>query len=243
MINSIQNFMIRNIKNIPYFFNRKYTFQTQQNNYALIGKLSASIIHDILTPINTLSLATELQDTHIEKLNPLIKNSTSQIKEFIEIMKDFLNQTDIESVTHINHEILKCIKLLSSKATSQNIQIQFIEFDQIYTKISPLNIYQIIINLLSNAIEASSTSKIRKVIVILRKNKGSFQIDCKDFGQGIEANMLHKIQNPYFTTKEDGQGLGLYSVTQILKFLNGKLEINSEPQNGSLFSCIIPLLK
>lgn len=238
MIYSIQKFITRNIKNIPYFFERN-PIHIRQNNYALIGKLSASVIHDILTPITSLTLSSNLSGVDTRTI---INNSTQQIEEFVDIMRDFLNQSrSIESI-HVNKEILKCIKLLTHKALLNNTQIQFIEFDQVFTNIDSLHIYQIIINLLSNAIDASSNQKNRKVILILRKNKKTFQIDCKDFGKGISPELINKIYTPNFTTKKDGCGLGLYSVKYIItNILKGDIYVNSEPDNGSLFSCIIPL--
>jgi sensor histidine kinase regulating citrate/malate metabolism len=159
-------------------------------------------------------------------------------------MKDFLNETQVESVVHVNKEILKCITLLQHKALEQGIQIQYIEFDQVHTQIQPLHIYQIIINLLSNAIEASLTTQNKKIILILKKEKDSFCIECKDFGTGIAPETLTKIGTYNFSTKSPSRGFGLYSLQHIVTYiLNGTVTIQSEPDMGSLFSCKLPLRK
>jgi len=241
---TIQKFILRNIKYIPYFFKKELIYSSQHDNYALVGKLSASILHDILTPINSLSLAHEFHATKQSSLAPIIKESTIQIKEYVEIMKRFLSQEQSNVSIHLNSEILNCIKLLTYKAREHGVSIQFIELDQIYSRINPMHVYQIVVNLVSNAIEASAQGDNKKVILILKIDRGSFVLECKDFGHGICPTQINRICDPYFTTKQSGSGLGLYSVKYILsRYLNGTLFIQSEPRSGSLFSCTIPLFK
>ncbi len=237
--------IMRNIKNISLFLKRKPAFNFAENNYAMIGKLSASIIHDVLTPITSLSLSSNLiKENNIKDIQPIIENSTNQIKEFVLIMKDFISKYDVENLININHEIQKAIKLSNYKAIQNGVQIQFIEFNQIKSRVHALHIYQIIINLLSNAIDASLNSKIKKVILILKKDKDNFYIECKDFGSGFDTQYLSQIFKQQFTTKEDGQGFGLYSIGYIVKkYLKGELKVYSEKNKGSLISCKLPIRK
>lgn len=241
----IEQVMVRNFKRIPYFFNQKQKFYIEHTNYALIGKLSTSLLHDILTPLTSLSLTSEIEDSsNIETLKPIIKHSTNQIQEYVAIMRDFLTDTKIDSKIHINKEISKCLTLLQHKALTHNIQIQYLEFDQIYSRIHSLHIYQIIINLVSNAIEASIASENKKIILILKKEKEVFYIECKDFGIGMSAQTLLSIGKNNFSTKSKERGFGIYSIEHIIQnILGGKIIIQSEPNNGSLFSCILPLIK
>jgi signal transduction histidine kinase len=238
----IQKTIVRNFKRIPYFFETKPKIYFEQNNYALIGKLSTSLLHDILTPLTSLSLTAEIKSDDIQTLKPIIEHSTNQISEYIEILKNFLEYDTSKQRTHINPEISKCLSLLRHKALAHNIQIQYIEFDQIYTAIHPLHIYQIIINLVSNAIEASIQSENKKIIIILRKFKNNFYIDCRDYGEGISKEQLSKICTYNFSTKSKERGFGLYSITYIIEnILKGIIHIESESNQGSLFSCEIPL--
>ncbi len=241
----IENVLMRNFKRIPYFFETEPKFFIENQNYALMGKLSASLLHDILTPLCSLSLTTDVVDSENNHLfKPLIKDSTSQIQEYVQLMKNFMIDTPQDSHIHINAEILKCIKLLRYKALEHQVQIQFIEFDQVFVSIHPLHIYQIIINLLSNAIEASTASTTKKVILIIKKDKRNFYIECKDFGIGMTEDTLEKLGTCNFSTKSDTRGFGLYSVKHIVThILKGQLDTESEPDDGSLFSCTIPLFK
>lgn len=241
----INIFNTRNFKKIPYFFTRNQS-SISQNNYALIGKLSTSLLHDVLSPLTSLMIANDITETHSsEAFKPLIQNSSSQIKEYVEIMREFLQE---EYTTNkkilINTEVQKCLTLLKNKIIQNNIQINFIEFDQIYIKINPLYIYQIIINLLTNAIEASTQSETKKIILILRKNKKDVIIECKDFGTGIPKEILQKIGSYNFSTKSNNRGFGLYSIYQlIVHILGGTVSTETEEGAGSLFTCTLPLTK
>lgn len=232
---------MRNLKKIPFYFESKPVLNFEQNNYALIGKLSASLLHDILTPLTSLSLVSEISKDTIH-LGPIITHSTNQISEYISVLRDFLDSPSDTKGTFVNSEISKCLTLLKHKALIHNIQIQYIEFDQIHTNIHPLHIYQIIINLISNAIEASTESEAKKIILSIRKFKNNFYIECRDFGEGISSENIRKIGSYNFSTKSKQRGFGLYSVTYIIQtILRGNLYIESEPNKGSLFSCEIPL--
>lgn len=245
MINLIQQLVVRNIKSIPYFFHKNPAFNLDQTNYALIGKLSTSLLHDILTPITSLTLGVSAyQDETSDVIKPVIDNSARQIKEFVDIMRDFLKESDNESVVHINKEIHKSILLMSHKALQHGVQVQFLEFDQVFSRAHPLYVYQIVVNLISNAIDASMESTTKKVIVLLKKEKDSYIIECKDFGTGIPLKHFREICKMGYTTKCSGSGFGLYSVKHIVtQRLYGELKIYSEPDEGSLFSCRLPIRK
>ncbi len=235
---------MRNIKNISHFFKRKHPeFKFGYHNHALIGKLSASILHDILTPITSLSIGVSTEHTGSVS-ESIIDSSTRQIREFVDLMKNFLKEHNEDEVIHINKEICRSIKLMTHKAISNGVQIQFIEFDQVWSRAHTLHIYQVVINLISNAIDASHNSTHKKIIVILKKDRDSFVIECKDFGCGIPQDNLKKICTPSFTTKSSGWGFGLYSTQFVVtQYLYGTLDIQSEEGSGSLFSCKLPVRK
>jgi signal transduction histidine kinase len=243
MIAYIRKLATRNMKYIPNFFERKRTLTFAHYNYALIGKLSASLLHDILTPITALSIGTSVTDEDTRReLSPIVGQSAKQIREFVEIMRQFLHECDTSRTVHFNEEIRKSIRLMSHKAIQHDVQIQFLELDQVHSLAHPLHVYQIIVNLVSNAIDASTQSQNRKVILIIKKQDKWFTIDCKDFGPGIPSDVRKGMYRPGFTTKHDGHGFGLYSVKSIVtRSLGGELSVHSEPGEGSLFSCRLPL--
>lgn len=241
----LEKIIVGNFKKIPYFFKRRSMFYIEQQNFALIGRISTSLLHDILTPLTSLSLSVTTKDElNIQKLKPIVESSTTQIQDYVKIMHEFLCEQKPNTLIHINAEIKKCILLLKHKILTNEVQIQYLEFDQIYSKTYSLYIYQIVINLLSNAIEASAASELKKVIIILKKEGENFCIECKDFGSGMTPETLSKIGDFNFSTKSTQRGFGVYSVKHIVQnILQGTFAIQSELTNGSLFSCKLPIIK
>lgn len=233
MLDKITDTISRNIKNIPYFF----TYKQLDEKNVLLNKLSSSIIHDILTPLTAIKLATNLDNQ--DQTRQIIEDSTEQITEFIYVLKSFIENNDIKEV-NINKEIQNIIKLLKNRILEHNLQLQFIEFDTIKKQINPLYIYQIVINLISNAIEATKNSNEKKILLLIKKGRDHFQIECRDFGTGIATNTQNKIYEFNYSTKES-TGIGLYSIKNVVNILKGKIEIKSEPNNGSLFTITLPL--
>jgi signal transduction histidine kinase len=98
---------------------------------------------------------------------------------------------------------------------------------------------QVIINLMTNAIDAVSLNSIeeqKKIsISIWRTQLNTVQIEVSDNGCGIEESLMDKIFVPFFTTKEGGNGIGLSLSRQIVRKLRGKLTFRSQSGHGSKF--------
>ena len=102
-------------------------------------------------------------------------------------------------------------------------------------------ISQVLINLLLNAIEASSPRKVVLIKTRLAPKNDKVEFIVKDYGKGIEKENLSKIFEPFFTTKKEGVGLGLY-ISKIIIFDNhkGKIDVNSHPGKGTCFTVCLP---
>ena len=93
-------------------------------------------------------------------------------------------------------------------------------------------------NLLLNAAQASPPRA--AVTVKTRQLDGAVEIDVIDRGPGIEPKHLENIFNPFFTTKATGVGLGLAIVSKIVDEHGGKIAVESEPGEGSVFRVYLP---
>jgi len=110
-------------------------------------------------------------------------------------------------------------------------------------KIDSQKIEQVFINLLTNAAQASAPDE--PVTVVTRLEPGSndrcVEISVIDRGSGIPPEKIEAIFNPFFTTKQDGVGLGLAIVTKIVDGHGGKMTVDSEPGKGSTFRIGLPI--
>src|SRR5699024_7142408 len=97
---------------------------------------------------------------------------------------------------------------------------------------------QILINLIKNAIEA--IQKDGEIIIQPQMIKNDICIDIIDDGPGIPNDVIDKLDQPFFTTKEEGTGLGLMITKELLSLHNGTLVIKTNHTVGSTFRLILP---
>jgi len=139
--------------------------------------------------------------------------------------------------------------LLESKMNKKNIVLKtnFIE-DIPYVYVDENQIEQVLINMLLNAIDAIESDGIititTKTVAEEDVKKGNIMwvvVDLEDSGAGIAQENIEKIFNPFFTTKNEGVGLGLSISSRLIEENGGRIEVNSELRKGTKFSIYLPM--
>ena len=123
--------------------------------------------------------------------------------------------------------------------------VNFIRKNRVNIQCPPLFLYQIVINLISNAIdsynEISDTRK-RQINIYLEKDLEYINLQISDNGIGVRKTDADKIFNPFYTTKEKGTGIGLPTVKNILEEkLGGSIKLESDAGSRTVFKILIPL--
>lgn len=224
-----------------------------KNPLAEIGKISCLLLHDIINPVNGLTLMVENMNqfnkipiTDRDKILQSITESSLAIRNFLKIAEDFIHKEDKKKIISINKIIQNILEIYKVKSIRNDIKIILISDtikDLIISK--PLSLYQILMNLISNSIDAhkETDSKINKQIVI-KINESSEQkllISIADNGCGIPPKNLNKIFEPKFSTKKDGFGYGLYGVKNLIKKeIKGEIKVRSVVKVGTEFIITIP---
>jgi signal transduction histidine kinase len=101
---------------------------------------------------------------------------------------------------------------------------------------------QVLINLLKNAIEALKVKEADKKVIVISAQKsmeGLVTIDVSDNGIGIEQKVLEQMFVPFYTTKNEGSGIGLNLSRQIVRMHKGRISVRSEVGEGSVFTLAI----
>ena len=113
--------------------------------------------------------------------------------------------------------------------------------------IDPDRIKQAVLNICLNAVEAIRDEKksLRKekryhIDMTVTEQEKNFCLTIKDNGPGIDAELLSRIFDPYFTTKNEGTGLGLSNVRKILEAHGGSIEAESQKGLGTVFNLYLP---
>ncbi len=210
-----------------------------------LGNLVANFAHEIKNPLNGLSIATQR----------LIKEFPSDNKEYMRLTTTV--QKEIESLNKILNDFLSLARprirekeVFNLSALMQNtldlIRGQVLETGIILkekvkrdVKIIGNSEYfkRAILNILLNAIDALSqvSDRRRELVVELTQSGGEIRIVITDNGIGMDAEERDRIFMPYFTTKKQGTGLGLYIAQKIIRDHHGVVEIKTAKNQGTTF--------
>ena len=109
----------------------------------------------------------------------------------------------------------------------------------------PVQIHQVLINLVTNAREAMRDTPLshRKVQVATWHHDGSVAVSVRDCGPGIPEEVRQRLFDQFFTTKEEGLGMGLAIVRSIIETHGGKIEAENVEGRGAMFSFVLPVTK
>ncbi len=219
-----------------------------------IGILAGGIAHDfnnlltiILGNLELVQLFSQ-NPKALEKIK-IAKNATLKAKYLTQQLLTFSKGgTPIKKTASLKNIILDSAKFLLS---GSNIKFSFSFDENLYpVDIDKGQIYQVFNNLLINSIQAMpnggeifiSAHNVsgEKIKHITDTHSPYVEITIKDTGVGIPEEILNKIFDPYFTTKEEGNGLGLTTVYSIIKKHNGFINVKSFVNKGTIFSIYLP---
>lgn len=212
----------------------------QQNKLVSMGEMIANIAHQWRQPLNTLGLL--IQKMGIFYKQGIIDEKTidSNITEALTIMDGMSETIDDFRIFFSNDRVLENFNLQESILKSQNIikstlKINNIEFiidikNKYFVNGYKNEFFQVILNLLNNAVEVLIQDDIitPKIKINVRDEKYIVIIEVWDNANGILNSNISKIFDPYFTTKDNGTGLGLYMSKIIIEeHMKGKLTVSS----------------
>jgi PAS domain S-box-containing protein len=244
-------------------------FQSQKMES--IGMLAGGIAHDfnnILTAMNgyaDLVLMDLPKDNNNYKRVQNIKKGGKQAENLVKQLLAFGRKQFIETKVCSINDIINELESIFRKVITEDIQLKVDLTDGLnYIKADPVQIQQILVNLIANAghaikhINGAANEKIITVSTkeiladekFVKKYPGTklgkyIKIEVKDTGIGIDKETLEKIFEPFFTTKKEGEGtgLGLATVYGIVKQNNGTIYVYSKPQKGTKFEIYWPITK
>lgn len=221
----------------------------QSEKMAAIGQLAAGIAHEIRNPLGIIMNA-------LYDLSEILTTDNPEVREDLQIAKDEIvraqeiitnllefsreSGADMEEV-NINDLLRRTLRLMHKYLQTNNVRV-LTTFGKVGPCVANQNaLRQVFLNLITNAVQAMPNGgelRLRTQRTLDR----SVVIECSDTGVGIPAQHLNNIFNPFFTTKEPGQGtgLGLSVVHSIIKRYQGKVSVQSKPNAGTTFLIELP---
>lgn len=232
----------------------------QQSKLASMGEMIANIAHQWRQPLSIIS--TSATGIKIQKEMGILDNA-SEIKSLdcinenaqylsntIEDFRDFFKKSKTKNFVNLDNLLEKTLKLILTRLKNKeitivknNLNIEFETYER--------EMIQVFMNIINNSIDALENKNYDKFIFFeSQKFEDKIIIKIKDNAGGIEENILDRIFEPYFTTKESkqGTGIGLYMCNEIIvKHLDGKILVSNESFEyknqkciGSLFVIELP---
>ena len=219
-----------------------------QEKQASIGELAAGITHELRNPLNSISIIsqrlkkefTPLKDKkdYIELVDNMIAEAT-RVNNSLESFLQFSRPTPLNmKIMDINALLNEVSTLLESEAIKKGIQITL--FSSTGGLIYGDNQYllQALTNLIKNAIEASTKGDL--IQIKSSKMKSNIMIEVIDKGIGIAPDKKNRIFDLYYTTKEEGTGIGLALTHKIIADHEGRIEVESSLGHGTTFRIYLP---
>ena len=221
----------------------------QADRLATIGRLSANIAHEIRNPLASLSgaieaLARELPpDTGRDRLVEIVLRESDRLNH---IIRDFLEYARPAPMTphpvdlaELLEEVLMLVQHRSHPAELKVVR----EFgDALPARVDPQQLRQAIWNLCINAVQAMPEGGELRVggRLLPGSNPARMELWVSDTGHGIAEGDLPQIFEPFFSTKQEGSGIGLALVYRVVQDHDGQIEVRSHPGVGATFLLTLP---
>jgi two-component system NtrC family sensor kinase len=219
----------------------------QSEKLASLGKLAASIAHEINNPLSGILTYVRLLTRKLKngsynsealasafKSLILVERETDRCTSIVRNLLDFARQREPSfQEVELNSVILEALSLLSHRMTIQGITLEKSLSDLPPVRADFGQLRQAFVNITLNACEAMDKGGTLTVFSHFLPENGMVEAQISDTGVGIPQEHLSKVYDPFFTTKEKGTGLGLSVVYGIVDRHGGRIYIKKRAENGT----------
>jgi PAS domain S-box-containing protein len=226
---------------------RKQTqeFLQRQEKLAAVGQLAAGVAHEIRNPLTSMKGYTEflqLDEKDPERLE-FLNIILDEIERVNTIVDDFMVLAKPRAVELEEKNVIPVLKhvisLLEFEAKKKNVHLHFVYLEEIIQiECDEGRLKQVFLNFIKNGIEAMPDGGDLYVRTLIHDH--NVQISIQDTGVGIPKEKISKLGEPFFTTKKNGNGLGLMVSFKIIESHNGKVFVESELNKGTTFNILLP---
>lgn len=224
---------------------------------ASLGRLMSGLAHELNNPVNAIMnsarplkeglemLAASSADVTVRKLARAARVVETAAMRMVELLTSFSRfsrpDESARKPVDVNAALSATLMLLQHRLDAAGIMVEKLNGELPSVMGIPGEINQVLMNLITNAIEAvikkGAEGRIR---IETRAEKGWVVIEVTDNGPGIPRENIERIFEPFFTTKEKGTGLGLAICHEIVQRHEGSILVESEPGNGAKFTVRLP---
>ena len=211
-----------------------------------VGQLSAGIAHELGTPLNVIagraSLLLRVLPEGPDHANALtIRAQTQRIVQIVRRLMDYSRRSPMQrEVLQLDPLVREIAKLLRPTLSEKDIELEVISAQPIVVSVDVEQLRQVVTNLVQNAAQAVDSGG--RIELTLIQARDTVELIVDDNGTGIPEDLRERVLEPFYTSKEPGEGtgLGLSVVDGIVKEHGGTLFVGESPMGGARFRVVLP---
>lgn len=226
---------------------RKEIEMERLERLSAIDQMAAAIAHEIRNPLTSIKGFIQLIKKKADQAPPvnymdIILEEIDRISRLIEEFRSLARPAaqPVQVIFDLGKNVEDVVALMTGQAHVKNANILLHVSGQLRVEGDPNQLKQVWINLIRNAIEAIAPGGM--VSLTVAGSDGEAKISVADNGVGIHQDMMPNLGKPFFTTKENGTGLGLVVCFNIIRNHGGKIDVESSPGIGTTFTVSLPLV-
>jgi two-component system sensor kinase FixL len=216
-----------------------------------MGVMAATLAHELNQPLGAISnyvagarrtlhdpkRTNELLDSGLEAIQENADRASNIIRNLRCVGKGSSIRTQIVDPNPLIREAAS----LAMSGVDQPLTVRFFLADDVTISVDPVQIQQVIINLIRNAVEAVQESPVQEIVVATSVEEGNFKIHIDDSGHGIAPGMLDKLFESFVSSRPGGMGVGLSISRTIAEAHGGEILAANREAGGASFCVALPL--
>lgn len=223
-----------------------------KDQYAALAELAGGFIHEIKNHLSTLGLNLQLlaedfqepENQRERRALERVQRLQGECQRLVDVANDFLRFARIQELnkkpTSLAKIIEEMIDFFTPTAKSANVEIKsFVSADLPPVPLDRELFKQALLNLMLNAEQAMPEGG--EITIQAAAETGSICLHLIDTGKGIAKEVVGKIFQPFFSTRQGGHGLGLPTTRKIIEAHGGAIEVQSEIGRGTKFTIRLPI--
>ena len=216
---------------------------------AALGQLAASVTHELGQPISALKNHLTAAEIGNEITSPETASNLRRLADRMEAITQqlrFFSRRDQEAMapTDLRNVIQEALALLRHDFEASGVTVDYQKGrDPVILDGHRIQLEQAMVNILRNALHAVEEGDDPRVTIDLTRDGTTAHLEIRDNGPGLNGKSLDELQEPFFSTKSSGvgMGLGLSITTQIIRSHGGQLSAQNGPLGGAVFLVTLPL--
>lgn len=222
----------------------------RKDRLAAMGEMASTVAHEIRNPLNAIAMSGQRlagefltaaagADTEAVELIDVIRGETGRIEERVQQFLEFARPRALNRETvDVDAMLDDVAAAIQPFAASRDVRVEQALLSRASMRLDVDMIRQVLDNLLRNAVEATPAGG--AVTLASSRRAGTIELQVRDTGAGIPADVLPRIFDLYFTTKANGTGIGLAVAQQIVTAHGGTIDVESVEGSGTVMRVRLP---